>query len=50
MSPQLLPLPALYNWKQKLAGILPLSGLIEVIDVGMKIHLYELTGRVPLWN
>ena len=50
MSPQLLPLPALRNWKQQLAGILPLSGLIEFIDVGMKIHLYELTGRVPLWN
>ena len=50
MSPQLLPLPALLNWKQQLAGILPLSGLVEFIDVGMKIHLYELTGRVPLWN
>ena len=50
MSPQLLPLPALRNWKQQLAGILPLSGLVEFIDVGMKIHLYELTGRVPLWN
>ena len=50
MSPQLLQLPALRPWTQQLAGILPLSGLIEFIDVGMKLHLYELTGRVPFWN
>jgi len=50
MQPQFLGLPDIPQWTQQLAGILPFSALVEFIDVGVKIHLYELTGRIPLWN
>lgn len=50
MQPQFLGLPDIPLWTQQLAGILPFSALIEFIDVGAKIHLYELTGRIPLWK
>lgn len=50
MHPPFLGLPDIPQWIQQLAGILPFSALIEFIDVGVKIHLYELTGRIPLWN
>ena len=31
-------------------GILPLSALIEFIDVATKLHVFELNGSVPLWS
>lgn len=33
-----------------MAGILPLSALIEFIDIPEKIHIFQLTGAVPLWS
>lgn len=50
MSSKLLKLSTISTWAKQLAGILPLLTLIEFIDVDLKLHLYELTGRVPLWN
>ena len=49
----LLPLiltPELPAWVQQLAGILPLSALIEFIDITAKLHTFELNGSVPLWS
>ncbi|KAM0793990.1 hypothetical protein BDR22DRAFT_978130 [Usnea florida] len=40
MSPQLTSFPALLTWKQQLAGILPLSELVECINAGMKNALF----------
>ncbi|KAL6231300.1 hypothetical protein BDW75DRAFT_47986 [Aspergillus navahoensis] len=37
-------------WARSLAGILPLSALIDFIDIPHKIHIYELTGAIPLWS
>ncbi|KAK3307612.1 uncharacterized protein B0T15DRAFT_574365 [Chaetomium strumarium] len=34
----------------QLAGILPLTALIEFINVPTKLHVFELAGCVPLWN
>lgn len=45
-----LTLPSLPSWAQQLGGTLPLSALIEFIDIATKMHLYELSGCVPLWN
>lgn len=45
-----LTLPSLPTWAQQLGGTLPLSALIEFIDIATKMHLYELSGCVPLWN
>lgn len=39
-----------YAWLGELAGILPLSALIDFIDVPMKLHVYQLAGYVPLWS
>jgi hypothetical protein len=49
MSP-LIVSPHLPAWAQQLAGLVPLSALIEFIDIGMKLHLFELAGSVALWN
>lgn len=38
--------PGLPAWAQQLAGTLPLFALIEFIDVGLKLHLYELNERI----
>ncbi|ERF71392.1 hypothetical protein EPUS_07420 [Endocarpon pusillum Z07020] len=46
----LLALPVMPAWAHQLAGILPLTALIEFIDVAMKLHTFELYGSVPLWN
>ena len=35
---------------QQLASIIPLSALIEFIDIGSKLHVFELTGSVPHWQ
>ncbi len=42
--------PDLPAWAQQLAGTLPLSALIEFIDVGLMLHLYELNERITFWN
>jgi hypothetical protein len=38
------------NWAQELAGILPLSALIDFIAIPPKLHVLELAGAVPLWS
>ena len=38
------------TWAQQLMSILPLSALIEFIDVITKLHVFELNGSVPLWS
>ncbi|KAI1206348.1 uncharacterized protein F4807DRAFT_439762 [Annulohypoxylon truncatum] len=38
-----------YSWLQQLAGILPLSALIDFLDVPHALHVFELTGCIPLW-
>ena len=43
-------LPHLSDSVQQLASILPISTLIDFTDVPAKLHLYELSGSVPLWN
>jgi len=50
MPRTIFELPSLALWLQQLAGILPLSALIEFIDLANKLHIYELSGLVPLWN
>ena len=35
---------------QQLAGVLPLTALVEFIDLPTKLHGFHLTGRVQLWN
>jgi hypothetical protein len=37
------------HWTQELAGILPLSGLIDFLNVPLALHIYQLTKTVPLW-
>lgn len=37
-------------WAQQLASIIPLAALIEFIDISHKLHVFELTGAVPLWG
>jgi hypothetical protein len=49
MAPIVTP-PALNTWEQQLAGIVPLSALIEFIDLATKLHIFELTSTVPMWN
>lgn len=47
----LINFPVLPQWAQTLASILPLSALIEFVDVETSIHVYELRGgSVPYWN
>jgi hypothetical protein len=48
--PPLITPPTLTTWEQQLAGIVPLSALIEFIDVATELHIFELTGTVPIWN
>jgi len=50
MPPAAISLPPLSVLLQHLAGILPLSALIEFIDIATKVHLFELNGSVALWN
>src|SRR5437667_2293882 len=37
-------------WAQELAGILPLSTLIDFVDIPQHFHAFELTGSAPLWS
>ena len=39
-----------YAWVRELAGILPLSALIDFIEIPPKLHTLQLTGAVPLWS
>src|SRR2546430_1215603 len=50
MSPAVLHPPALSTWLQQLAGIIPLTALIEFVDPPTVLHTFELSGSVPLWN
>jgi hypothetical protein len=52
MARQILKLPSVPNGtaKSNIAGILPLSSLIELVDVETKLHCYELSGRGITWN
>jgi len=45
-----LSLPEMPVYIQQLAGILPLTALVEFIDLPTKLHGFHLTGRVQLWN
>ncbi|KAI1100206.1 hypothetical protein F4804DRAFT_319649 [Jackrogersella minutella] len=38
------------SWVSELAGILPLSALIDFIDIPPKLHIYQLAGSAALWN
>ncbi|KAK2831919.1 hypothetical protein FQN49_007037 [Arthroderma sp. PD_2] len=39
-----------HPWAEELAGILPLSALIDFIDVPRKLHALQLAGGVSLWS
>ncbi|KAI1371119.1 hypothetical protein F4677DRAFT_436394 [Hypoxylon crocopeplum] len=39
-----------YPWVSELAGILPLSALIDFIDVPARLHIFQLSGSTPLWS
>jgi hypothetical protein len=46
----LIDYPDIPRWAQALASIIPLSALIEFVDVKTSIHVEELRGRsVPFW-
>lgn len=36
-------------WSLELAGILPLSALINFLNIPLVLHVYQLTKTVPLW-
>jgi hypothetical protein len=36
-------------WISELAGILPLSALIDFVDAPKALHILQLGGKVPLW-
>lgn len=38
------------TWAGELAGILPLSALIDFIEIPPKLHILELAGAVPFWS
>ncbi|KAI0906491.1 hypothetical protein F4823DRAFT_75919 [Ustulina deusta] len=38
------------GWVAELAGILPLSAVVEFIDLPPKLHIYQLAGYAALWN
>ncbi|KAK4224279.1 hypothetical protein QBC38DRAFT_24757 [Podospora fimiseda] len=37
-------------WMAEIAGILPLSALIDFVDVPLKLHVHQLVSGVPLWS
>lgn len=41
---------AAHDWVVQLAGILPLSSLIDFIDMPPQLHFLQLSGTVPLWS
>ncbi|KAI0098189.1 hypothetical protein GGR51DRAFT_577167 [Nemania sp. FL0031] len=38
-----------YPWVSSLANILPLSALLDFLDIPRTLHAYELNGTAPLW-
>jgi hypothetical protein len=38
-----------HPWSEELAVILPLSALIDFLDVPRTLHTFQLTGNQPLW-
>ncbi|KAI0402668.1 hypothetical protein F4802DRAFT_574569 [Xylaria palmicola] len=38
-----------YPWVSSLANILPLSALLDFIDIPRTLHAFELNGATPLW-
>lgn len=36
-------------WVRSLANILPLSALVDFVNVPAVLHTYQLTGSIPLW-
>ncbi|KAI0532029.1 hypothetical protein GGR58DRAFT_518048 [Xylaria digitata] len=38
------------GWVAELAGILPLSALVEFIDLPPKLYIYQLAGYAALWS
>jgi hypothetical protein len=41
---------ARHGWMGELAGILPLSALIDFVEIPPKLHILELAGAIPLWS
>lgn len=39
-----------HGWLSELAGILPLSALIDFLDIPPKLHIFQLTGAAPWWS
>lgn len=39
----------IYPWVGSLSNILPLSALIDFLDVPQALHVYQLTGLTPWW-
>jgi hypothetical protein len=39
-----------HAWTSELAGILPLSALLDFVDMPSKLHIFQLMGAVPLWS
>ncbi|KAF7538972.1 hypothetical protein G7054_g2539 [Neopestalotiopsis clavispora] len=37
-------------WVRELAGILPLSALLDFLDMEGIIHLFQLCGAIPMWS
>ena len=42
-------LPSLPTWAQQLAGILPLSAVIDFLNTPKVFHIFQLRGAVPAW-
>ncbi|OAL33518.1 hypothetical protein AYO20_07204 [Fonsecaea nubica] len=38
------------DWAKALAGILPLSTLIDFVDIPQHFHVFQLTGSAPFWS
>ncbi|KAI1307554.1 hypothetical protein F5Y03DRAFT_123858 [Xylaria venustula] len=38
------------RWVAELAGILPLSALIDFLDIAPKLHIMQLSSACPLWS
>lgn len=39
-----------HPWLPELAGLLPMSALLEFVDTAKKLHIFQLVGEVPLWS
>lgn len=41
---------ARHPWTGELAGILPISAVIDFVEVAPKLHVFQLNGAIPLWS